>query len=330
MMMLLSGFLIASSPLTKEKINNLSLQKIWSVSFRTRDRYPAGPPHFALTPFELRVVNQKNYEGRIFCGATKEVCPAKLFRPPKLQRRWGRSGDIIAYMYYVYILSLENKQYYIGYTTDLQKRYKRHFQSSTKTTTRIKPVKLEFYAAFSSKLKAQSFEKYLKSSSGFAFRNKRLISGELKQNGFFVELDKSTVETYLRPGLCFGQRGADKALTTVLSAPIPRVQVSSTPQLININLITMGIEKDKQKILIGLKKAESLLKKITSMVEGDGYCVDIMQQNLAVIGLLRSVHSQVMKDHLSSCFIEGMNSKDRRKQQQLVEEIIKVNRLVRS
>ncbi|MEK7535122.1 MAG: metal-sensitive transcriptional regulator [Patescibacteria group bacterium] len=90
----------------------------------------------------------------------------------------------------------------------------------------------------------------------------------------------------------------------------------------------MGIEKDKQKILIGLKKAESLLKKITSMVESDGYCIDIMQQNLAVIGLLRSVHSQIMKDHLSSCFIEGMNSKDRRKQQQLVEEIIKVNRLV--
>ncbi|MDO8649764.1 MAG: metal-sensing transcriptional repressor, partial [Candidatus Berkelbacteria bacterium] len=57
-------------------------------------------------------------------------------------------------------------------------------------------------------------------------------------------------------------------------------------------------------------------------------CVDIMQQNLAVIGLLRSVHSQVMKDHLSSCFIEGMNSKDQKKQERLVEEIIKVNRLV--
>lgn len=90
----------------------------------------------------------------------------------------------------------------------------------------------------------------------------------------------------------------------------------------------MGIEKDKQKILIGLKKAESLLKKITSMVEKDSYCVDIMQQNLAVIGLLRSVHSRIMKDHLSSCFLEGMNNKNRKKQQQLIEEIIKVNRLV--
>lgn len=90
----------------------------------------------------------------------------------------------------------------------------------------------------------------------------------------------------------------------------------------------MGIEKDKQKILIGLKKAHSLLGKVTKMVEQNEYCVDIMQQNLAVVGLLRSVHQQVMEDHLSSCFIEGMNSKDKRKQKLMVEEIIKVDRLV--
>lgn len=90
----------------------------------------------------------------------------------------------------------------------------------------------------------------------------------------------------------------------------------------------MGIEKDKQKILIGLKKAGSLLSKVTKMVETDEYCVEIMQQNLAVIGLLRSVHQQVMEDHLSSCFLEGMTSKDKRKQKRMVEEIIKVDRLV--
>jgi len=90
----------------------------------------------------------------------------------------------------------------------------------------------------------------------------------------------------------------------------------------------MGIEKDKRKILIGLKKAQSLMSTVTQMVEKNDYCVDIMQQNLAVIGLLRSVHQQVMEDHLSSCFLEGMNSKDKRKQKLMVEEIIKVDRLV--
>ena len=90
----------------------------------------------------------------------------------------------------------------------------------------------------------------------------------------------------------------------------------------------MGIEKDKQKILIGLKKAESLIKKITAMVESDQYCVDIMQQNLAVIGLLKSVHQQVMQDHLQSCFSEGLESGSRAKQQKMIEEIILVTRLV--
>jgi len=78
-------------------------------------------------------------------------------------------------MYYIYILSLKNKQYYIGFTSNLKTRVKRHFQSASPTTTRIKPERLIFYAAFLKKAKALKFEKYLKTSSGFAFRNKRLV-----------------------------------------------------------------------------------------------------------------------------------------------------------
>jgi len=79
-------------------------------------------------------------------------------------------------MFYVYILRLKNGQYYAGFTRDLQKRLTRHKNHSSSTTSRIEPEKLMFYAAFSSKEKALDFERYLKSSSGFAFRNKRLIS----------------------------------------------------------------------------------------------------------------------------------------------------------
>lgn len=91
--------------------------------------------------------------------------------------------------------------------------------------------------------------------------------------------------------------------------------------------VGMGISKDKQKILIGLKKAQSLLGKVTQMVEKEEYCVDIMQQNLAVIGLLKSVHHQVMADHLSSCFLNGVESDSKSKKRRLVEEMIQVSRL---
>jgi len=78
-------------------------------------------------------------------------------------------------MYYVYILKLKNGQYYTGFTRNLKTRVKRHNQSAVRTTARIKPDDLIFYAAFKEQKKASVFEKYLKSSSGFAFRNKRLI-----------------------------------------------------------------------------------------------------------------------------------------------------------
>lgn len=78
-------------------------------------------------------------------------------------------------MYYVYILQLKDKSYYTGYSTDLKTRIKTHNEGRVKSTKKLRPIKLIFYAAFSNKKKAIEFEKYLKPSSGFAFRNKRLI-----------------------------------------------------------------------------------------------------------------------------------------------------------
>ncbi len=78
-------------------------------------------------------------------------------------------------MFYVYILKLKNEQYYTGFSEDLRARIKKHKKNAVKTTARIRLKELVFYAAFKEKKKAVSFEQYLKSSSGFAFRNKRLI-----------------------------------------------------------------------------------------------------------------------------------------------------------
>jgi putative endonuclease len=79
-------------------------------------------------------------------------------------------------MHYVYILKLRNGQNYIGYTANIDDRIARHQRGEAcKTTERISFESLEFYAAFRSERLARVFEKYLKSSSGFAFRNKRLI-----------------------------------------------------------------------------------------------------------------------------------------------------------
>lgn len=78
-------------------------------------------------------------------------------------------------MYYTYVILLTTGDYYTGHAHDLQKRIKEHQRSAVFTTKNGKMKELVFYAAFKSEKKARAFEKYLKGSSGNAFRNKRLI-----------------------------------------------------------------------------------------------------------------------------------------------------------
>ena len=78
-------------------------------------------------------------------------------------------------MYYVYILRLSDNSIYIGYSSNLRERLKDHTEGSVSSTKNLRPFSLIFYCAFLTQKKATEFEKYLKSSSGFAFRNKRLI-----------------------------------------------------------------------------------------------------------------------------------------------------------
>ena len=78
-------------------------------------------------------------------------------------------------MYYAYLLRLKNNTYYAGFSANLKKKIEEHQKGKISRTKKLKPIKLVFYAAFESKIKALRFEKYLKTSSGFAFRNKRLV-----------------------------------------------------------------------------------------------------------------------------------------------------------
>ena len=80
-------------------------------------------------------------------------------------------------MYYVYLIRSvsEPNQIYIGATSNLKQRLTDHNSAKSAHTSKFIPWELEFYLAFPEKLTAYEFEKYLKSHSGRAFANKRLI-----------------------------------------------------------------------------------------------------------------------------------------------------------
>ena len=83
----------------------------------------------------------------------------------------------------------------------------------------------------------------------------------------------------------------------------------------------------KEKALINFKKAQSHLSRVIKMTEDNVYCIDIMQQNLAVIGLLKSAHQMLMENHLKSCFATAMQSSNQAKKNEMVEEILSVTKM---
>lgn len=83
----------------------------------------------------------------------------------------------------------------------------------------------------------------------------------------------------------------------------------------------------KEKTLINFKKAQSLIAKIIKMKEADEYCIGIMQQNLAAIGLLRSAHQMLMEGHLKTCFKRAMETKNEKRKREMIDEILKVTNL---
>ncbi len=89
----------------------------------------------------------------------------------------------------------------------------------------------------------------------------------------------------------------------------------------------VGMTNKHDDITTSLKKAGSLIDTIIRMEEDGKYCVDIMQQNLAAIGLLKSVQQKLMKHHLETCFVEGVRTGSRAKQNQLISEIEQVMKM---
>lgn len=85
---------------------------------------------------------------------------------------------------------------------------------------------------------------------------------------------------------------------------------------------------DDKGILIALKKAHSHLENVIQMVEDKEYCIDILQQNLAVIGLLRSANSRLYERHLNSCFVSAMKGTNEKRKKEMIGELLKINKFL--
>ncbi len=82
-------------------------------------------------------------------------------------------------MYYVYFLKSLNSDFrYVGYTSDLEKRFKEHNEGQNKSTKPYRPFEINAYVAVKTEEIAKNLEKYFKTGSGIAFSRKRILTYE--------------------------------------------------------------------------------------------------------------------------------------------------------
>lgn len=78
-------------------------------------------------------------------------------------------------MYYTYVLkSLKDDKLYIGFTSDLKRRFLEHSNGEVESTKDRKPLILVYYEACTNKYKAIEREKYFKTGFGRRFLKNRI------------------------------------------------------------------------------------------------------------------------------------------------------------
>lgn len=66
---------------------------------------------------------------------------------------------------------------------------------------------------------------------------------------------------------------------------------------------------------------EGHVKKVKSMVETGAYCIDTLNQSLAVQSALKEVDTLILENHLSTCVADAIRQG---KTKETVDEVIKV------
>jgi putative endonuclease len=77
-------------------------------------------------------------------------------------------------MHYIYILLLNNKQLYTGFTSNLKRRITEHQSGKVRFTSQRLPVKLIHYEAYLYQSDAKRREKYLKTTEGKRFLKQQI------------------------------------------------------------------------------------------------------------------------------------------------------------
>ena len=84
----------------------------------------------------------------------------------------------------------------------------------------------------------------------------------------------------------------------------------------------IAMPKHSEKLVQRLNRIEGQVRGITRMLEEDRYCIDVLNQLLAVQAALGKVQEEVLKSHAASCVEDALMTGDTVEQRQKFTELV--------
>ncbi len=86
----------------------------------------------------------------------------------------------------------------------------------------------------------------------------------------------------------------------------------------------MANAKSQNDIIKRLKYAQGHIGAVMRMIETDAYCLDIVNQNHAVIEALRKINQLILEGYLGECAWDAVNNKNSAKRKKAIQELVKL------
>ena len=83
-------------------------------------------------------------------------------------------------------------------------------------------------------------------------------------------------------------------------------------------------DEHKQAIINRLKSIEGHVRGVQRMVDEDAYCIDIINQNLAVQRAMEKVNSLILERHLQTCVTTAIRGDNPTERERVITEILSV------
>jgi CsoR family transcriptional regulator, copper-sensing transcriptional repressor len=80
----------------------------------------------------------------------------------------------------------------------------------------------------------------------------------------------------------------------------------------------------KQSCLKRLKRIEGQVRGLARMIEDDRYCIDVVTQIGAVRAALRRAEEEILRDHVTNCVEDAIQSGNKAEQRRKIAELMDV------